>query len=128
MEATVGIELETRRSEDNHVMTVEKLIRKLKDGFGNYLWQSGLQQGVPDRVLSYRHTINQDMDSTIASGKKTILFGALNYYKIRTVGEIRMYRLVERYRDTDQDAFIAFIREDGNLLTAGTAPVKIMTH
>lgn len=103
-------------------------LRKLKDGVGNYLWQSGLDAGAPDSLLGYPITINQDMDSTIASGKKTILGGQLSKYKIRTVGSVRLYRLEERYRDTDQDAFIAFTREDGNLLTAGTAPVKYLSH
>ncbi len=103
-------------------------IRKLKDGQGQYLWQSGLSDGAPDRLLGGSLTINQDMDSTTTSGKKSILYGQLSKYKVRTVGDIRMYRLEERYRDTDQDAFIAFIREDGNLLTAGTAPVKVLTH
>jgi HK97 family phage major capsid protein len=104
------------------------VLRKLKDGNGQYLWQSGIQQGAPDRLLSYQITNNQDMDSTVASGKKTILFGLLSNYKIRTVNGMRMYRLQERYRDTDQDAFIAFIREDGNLLNAGTANVKYLSH
>lgn len=103
-------------------------IRKLKDGNGAYLWQSGLQAGVPDTLLGYGLTNNQDMDSTLASGKKTVLFGQLSKYKIRTVGDVRMYRLEERYRDTDQDGYIAFTREDGNLLDAGTAPVKVLTH
>lgn len=103
-------------------------IRKLKDGNGNYLWQSNVQVGRPDTLHGYGMTINQDMDSTVASGKKTILFGQLFKYKIRTVGAMRMYRLEERYRDTDQDGFIAFISEDGNLLTAGTAPVKYLSH
>jgi HK97 family phage major capsid protein len=104
------------------------IVRKLKDGIGNYIWQSGLQQGVPDRLLSYGLTINQDMDSTTASGKNTIAFGLLSNYKIRTVGNVRMYRLQERYRDTDQDGFIALLREDGNLLDAGTHPVKLLHH
>lgn len=99
-------------------------LRKLKDGMGQYLWQAGLQMGIPDRLLSYPITINQDMQSSVASATKTMIFGLLSYYKIRTVGDIRMYRLQERYRDTDQDAFIAFLREDGNMLTAGTAPIK----
>lgn len=104
-------------------------IRKLKgSGSGDYLWQSGLQDGVPDRLLGGPVTINQDMDSTMSSGKKTVLYGRLSNYKIRTVGSVRMYRLEERYRDTDQDGFVALIREDGNLLTAGTAPVKVLTH
>lgn len=101
-------------------------LRKLKDGEGRYLWQSGMNGGSPDTLLTYPTTINQDMQSSVATGTKTILFGQLRNYKIRTVGEVRLYHLVERYRDTDQDAFIAFTREDGNLLTAGTAPVKAL--
>lgn len=100
--------------------------RKLKDGVGRPLWQSGWNDGAPDTLHNYPITINQDMASTVATTNKTLLFGQLFKYKIRTVGEVRMYHLQERYRDTDQDAFIAFIREDGNLLTAGTAPVKYL--
>lgn len=108
--------------------TILLTLRKLKDGMGRYLWQDGLQSNAPDTLLGDGITINQDMDSTISSGKKTILFGQLGKYKIRRVGGVRLYRLEERYRDTDQDAFIALIREDGNLLTAGTAPVKYLAH
>lgn len=104
------------------------VLRKLKDGNGQYLWQSGMTGGAPDSIFGYPITINQDMDSTISSGKKTGLFGQLSKYKIRRVNQIRMYRLEERYRDTDQDGFVAFLREDGNLLDAGTDPVKVLTH
>lgn len=100
--------------------------RKLKDANDDYLWQPGLKDGVPDRFLGYGLTINQDMDSAVTTGKKTALFGQLNKYKIRRVRSIRMYRLQELYRMTDQDGFIAFVREDGNLLDAGTAPVKYL--
>ncbi len=103
-------------------------LRKLKDGEGQPIWQSNWQAGMPDRLNGYSITTNQDMDSTISSGKKTLLFGQLSRYKIRSVGEARMYRLEERYRDLDQDGFVTFIREDGNLLTAGTAPVKYLSH
>jgi HK97 family phage major capsid protein len=103
-------------------------LRLLKDGNGQYLWRSGLDSNAPDSLLSYPITVNQDMQSSIATDTTTILFGQLNKYKIRRVNGIRMYRLEERYRDTDQDGFIAFTREDGNLLTAGTAPVKKLTQ
>lgn len=103
-------------------------IRKLKDGVGRYLWESNVQVGQPDRIHGYPVILNQDMDSTMSSGKKTLLFGQLSKYKIRTVAATRMYRLQERYRDNDQDCFIAFLREDGNLLTAGTAPIKVLAH
>lgn len=101
-------------------------LRLLKDGNGNYLWQNGMRDGVPDRLNGYTITISQEMASTIESAAKVMLFGQLSRYKIRRVNSIRMYRLQERYRDVDQDGFLAFIREDGNLLTAGTPPVKYL--
>lgn len=101
-------------------------IRKLKDGSGQYLWQSGLQDSSPDRLLGAPITINQDMQSSVATTTKTILFGQLSKYKVRMVNSMRLYRLVERHRENDQDAFLAFLRADGNLLDAGVAPVKHM--
>lgn len=99
-------------------------LRKLKDGNSNYIWQNGMNAGAPDSLWSYPITINQDMQSTVATATKTVLFGQLSKYKIRRVNGVRLYRLQERYRDTDQDGFIAFLRQDGNMLTAGTAPIK----
>ena len=43
-------------------------------------------------------------------------------------GDIRMVRLTERFADSDQVGFIAFLRSDGNLLNAGVAPVKVLQH
>lgn len=104
--------------------TVLGYIRKLKDGEGRYLLQDGLQLGVPSTLLGYQYQINNDMSSAITTGLTTVLFGDLSYYKIREVGTIRLKRLVERYAEYDQVAFIAFEGADGNLLDAGTHPVK----
>lgn len=103
-------------------------LRKLKDGLGRYLWQEGMSVGEPNRMLDWPYQINQSMDSTIASGKKTVLFGLLNKYKIRDVAGVRLRRLDERYADTDQVAFVALSRHDGNLVDAGTHPVKVLVH
>ena len=102
------------------------VIRKLKDSQNQYLWQEGLSAGVPDRLLAHPFTINQDMASAVATGNKTILFGSLKKYKIREVRTIRFRRLVERFADEDQEGFVAFMRNDGKLLDAGTAPVKFL--
>jgi HK97 family phage major capsid protein len=101
-------------------------LRKIKDGEGRYLWQQSANSGEPDRLNNRPLTRNQSMDSTVASGKKILLFGELSKYKIRMVGDVRMYRLVERYRDNDQDAFLAFQEVDGGLIDAGTHPVKLL--
>ena len=104
--------------------SILKALRKLKDGEGQYLWQSGANTGAPDTLNRYPYFINQDMQSSVATATKTVLFGQLSAYKIRQVGDIRLYRLEERYRDLDQTGFVAFIESDGNLLNAGDNPVK----
>lgn len=101
-----------------------KAFRKLKDGNGRPLWQEGPNTGTPDTLNRYPFYLNNDMASAMTAGATTVLFGQLSAYKIRDVGEIRMYRLVEKYREQDSDAFLSFSDSDGNLLDAGDNPVK----
>jgi len=103
-------------------------IKLLKDGSGRYLWQSGLAGGVPDTIDGDPFYINQSMASTIASGNKTVVYGALKKYVVRDVSQVRMRRLVERFADSDQEAFLMFMRSDANLLDAGTHPIKYLVH
>ena len=110
--------------------SILQAVRKLKDANNQYLWVpsvvQGLQPGTPDLLFRAPYTINNDM-SAIAASADVMLGGKLSSYKIRTAGPARFYRLQERYRDSDQDGFIAMIREDGNLLTSGTPRVKKLT-
>lgn len=103
-------------------------IRKLKNGDGDPIWQSGWNAGMPDLINNRRYYINQAMASSIASGAKTVLFGQLSQYKVRQVGQLVIQRLVERRAEFNQDVFIAYMRGDGNLLDAGDHPVKYLTH
>jgi HK97 family phage major capsid protein len=103
-------------------------VRKLKDGNGQPIWQSGWNAGMPDLLNNRRYWINQAMASSIASGAKTVLFGQLSQYKVRQVGTITLQRLRERRAEFNQDVFIAYMRGDGNLLDAGDHPVKHLVH
>ena len=88
-------------------------VRKLKDGNGQYLWQPSVQSGVPDRVLGYGYTVNQDMP-VMAANAKSILFGDFFAgYLIRDVQDVQTLRLAERYADFLQVGFLAFARADG---------------
>lgn len=101
-------------------------LRKLKDGQGQYLWSKGdVTSGEPDRLWGYPVILNQDV-AAITNSAKVLLFGQMSRYKIRDVQTIRVRRLVERYADTDQEGFIAFMRSDGAMIDAGTHPVKYM--
>lgn len=103
-----------------------KVLRKLKDGDGNYIWQpADVRTGAPATILKYRYSINQDVAS-VGAGNKSVLFGAMNRYVVRMVREFALRRLVERYADYDQVGFIGFTRFDGELLDA--AAVKVLQH
>ena len=96
------------------------------------LWLPDFRSGEPGTILGYGYTINQDMaafvdGSTSANdSKKLALFGQFKKYIIRTVSNMRMVRLNERFGDTDEIGLVAFWRIDGDLLDAGTHPVKYM--
>jgi HK97 family phage major capsid protein len=107
---------------------VVSYVRKFKDANGQYLWQPGMAVGVPDRLYGYPVIVNQQMtgltSSLPVSATKHVLFGAFEKYVIRDAGGVRMYHLTERYRDVDQDCFVAFKRVDGRCLN--TAAFKVL--
>jgi len=101
------------------------VLRKLRDGAGGtvgaVLWDPslthGIQGGQPDRLLGYPVYTDPNV-AALASNSKSILFGALNAYWVRTVGNITVERDDSRYFDTDQVAFRAKWRVDGELADA----------
>ncbi|MEU7032727.1 phage major capsid protein [Streptomyces sp. NPDC046237] len=88
-------------------------VRKLKDSQNRPLWEPSIQAGVPDRILGYSYTVNQDMPA-MAANAKSILFGDMFAgYLIRDVRDVQLLRLSERYADYLQVGFLAFARSDG---------------
>jgi HK97 family phage major capsid protein len=105
---------------------VLKQIKKLKDAQGHPLWVPGVASKEPDTILGYQYVVNQDMPS-VSSGNNLALFGAMDNYLIRDVANgFAVKRLNERYAEMNQVAFIGFARFDGQLLDAGTHPVKAL--
>src|SRR6185437_7065378 len=104
-----------------------KALKKLKDKYGRPLWLPGLAVNAADTILEYPYFTNNDM-AAIAVNAKTVLFGQLKKYMVRQVKELAILRLSERFADYGQVAFIGFARYDGNLLDAGTHPVKYLVQ
>jgi len=94
-----------------------KAIRKLKDGNGQYLWQPGLKEGEPDKLLGYKVVTSAWMPE-IAAGAKPILFGDLSAYWISDREGRTFQRLNELYAATGQVGFRATQRVDGRLVLA----------
>ncbi len=92
-----------------------KAIRKLKDGNSQYLWQPGMKEGEPDRLLGYRLVTSTHMPA-IAASAKPILFGDLSSYWIADREGRSMQRLNELYAATGQVGFRVTQRVDGRLV------------
>lgn len=87
--------------------------RKLKDGQNRPLWEPSVQAGIPDTLLGYKYTVNQDMP-VMAANARSILFGDFFAgYLVRDVQDVQLMRLAERYADFLQVGFLAFARTDG---------------
>ena len=101
-------------------------MKKITDAStGRPIWLPNMAGGAPDTILGYPYFINQSMAVAAGSGAaKSILFGRLSKYWIRDVADIQLFRLDELYAEYYQVAFVAFSRHDGDLLDAGTHPVK----
>lgn len=111
--------------------TTLKILKKIKvaqfsgDSGGYPLWRAGFATGEPDTIDGFGYVINQQVES--GNAKKAIAFGQLSKYLIRDVKDITLVRLDERYAEFGQVGFLAFSRHDGDLLDAGTHPVKYLT-
>ena len=91
------------------------VIRKLKDGTGQYLWQPALTAGEPDRMLGFPVYTSQFVPA-IAAGQPVIAFGDYSFYNIADRGVRSIAALHELYAGVGQVAFVAKQRTDGKLI------------
>ena len=92
-----------------------KMIRKLKNGAGEYLWQPALKSGDVPTILGCPYFTSQ-FAPTIEAGAKVIAFGDFSYYWIGDRQGISFKRLNELYAGNGQVGFLASKRLDGKLI------------
>jgi HK97 family phage major capsid protein len=90
-----------------------KVIRKLKDSQQRPLWVPIPAPGFPATINGFEYSLDNSMPTPTASAK-TIAFGDFKAgYVIRQVQSVQTLRLVERYAEYLQVAFLGFARMDG---------------
>jgi HK97 family phage major capsid protein len=90
-------------------------VRKLKDTAGNYVFSPALSGDKRDLVLGYEVYENPAMADP-ATSAKSVLFGHLPSYFVRTVGGLRLDRSDDYAFQNDLITFRATMRVDGNLI------------
>lgn len=123
-----------------------KVIRKLKDSQNRPLWVPGFERGIVagvgvqsgggysaegqavpfDTLLGYSLYVNNDMASPAANAK-SLIFGAMQFYKIRDAMEVQLFRFTDSaYTKLGQVGFLGWCRMGGNLVD--TTAVKHYAH
>ena len=102
-----------------------KVIRKLKDGNGQYIWQPALKDGDYDTLLG-RPVFTSAYAPAIAAKAKPVIFGDLSFYWIGDRQGVTFKRLNERYADVGQVGFLASKRLDGKLTLPEAVKVLAM--
>lgn len=113
-------------------------LEQLVDGNGRPLLNSSLagvneavragEPGVNTYTISgYKTIVNNDVAS-FAANAKSILFGDFSKYIIRDVMDLMLVRFSETYMASGQIGFLCFMRSDGDLIDAGTHPVRYFAN
>lgn len=91
-------------------------MRKLKDNAGQYLYQVGV--GQPDSFAGFPIFENPGM-AAVATSAKSVLFGHLPSYKVRTAGGLQVASSTDYAFNQDLVYYRFLIRVDGDLTHAG---------
>jgi HK97 family phage major capsid protein len=89
--------------------------RKLKDGQGQFIFSPSLSDTQNDLLLGYPIFENPNMASA-GSGNKSVIFGHLPSYYVRSVGGLKLDRSDDFAFSNDLVTFRATFRVDGNLI------------
>jgi len=92
-----------------------KVLRKLKNANGDYIWHPSVAAGEPDTILN-RPVHTSAFMPAIGAGSKSILFGDLGFYWVADRQGRSFKRLNELYAATGQVGFLASQRVDGKLI------------
>jgi HK97 family phage major capsid protein len=75
-----------------------------------------MEAGQPDKLFGHNIYYNNDMESAITTGKKTLLAADFSKFVVRSAGGIQMVRLNERYMDQLEIGFVSYARKDSKVL------------
>lgn len=88
-----------------------KSLKLMEDAQKRPLWLPSISGVAPAQILGMQYVVDQAIDK-MEAGKKFIFCGDFDRFILRRVTYMTLKRLVERYAEYDQTAFLAFHRFD----------------
>jgi len=103
-----------------------KMISKLKDGEGRYIWQPSVVVADPDRILDIPVRESEYAPNTFESGLYVGILGDFRFYWIIDALTLTIQVLLELYAATNQNGYIGRLEADGMpVLAEAFARVKL---
>jgi len=103
-----------------------KMIAKLKDNDGQYLWQPSKREGEPDMLLGRPVNMSEYVPNTFTTGLYVGMFGDFSQYWIADAMDMQVQALKELYAETNQTGYIGRLESDGMpVLEEAFARVKL---
>lgn len=90
-----------------------KMLSKLKDGDGQYLWSGSMLTGDPDRLLGMPVLTSEYAPNTFTTGLYVGILGDFRYYWIAEALNVQIERLNELFALTNQVGFVMRSELDG---------------
>ena len=92
---------------------VAKIVAKIKDSDGRYLWAESVRVGEPDRLLNIPAHMSEFAPNTLTTGLYVGILGDFSrYWWVDALG-MQLQRLAELYAETNQIGFIGRLESDG---------------
>ena len=90
-----------------------KVLAKIKDGDGQYIWRESVRAGEPDTLLGRPVQMSEYVPNTLTTGLYVGILGDFSYYWIADALDMTIQRLVELYAETNQTGLIGRMSSDG---------------
>lgn len=90
-----------------------KMVAKLKDGDGQYLWRESVRVGEPDRLLGVPAYMSEYAPNTFTTGQYVGMIADFSNYWIADSMMMAVQRLVELYAEANQVGLIGRLESDG---------------
>jgi len=90
-----------------------KMIRKMKDGEGQYLWRPGLQGDRGDTILDIPVIMSEYVPNTFGTGAYVGILGDFSRYWIADALSMEIQVLVELFAATNQNGYVLRKETDG---------------
>lgn len=90
-----------------------KMVSKLKDNDGQYLWQPSKREGEPDMLAGRPVNMSEYVPNTFTTGLYVGMFGDFSHYWIADAMDLQIQVLKELYAETNQTGYIGRLESDG---------------